>query len=102
MWGLVGAASATVLAAFVAAAASFGLGFANFEVRWPYGHFARIAVATLAMLIVLHFRAGGETYAGLVLHVATGAAVYLTALALLYMPELSAFARLSRVSRTDP
>jgi hypothetical protein len=44
-------------------------------------------------MVFLHFRSSGATYLGLLLEVAGGAAVYFAALAVLYMPELSAFAR---------
>jgi O-antigen/teichoic acid export membrane protein len=102
MWGLVGAALASAVATGIAAVVSFGVGFSYFDARWPYAHFCRIGLATTAMMVVLHFPTPGESYAGLVFHVASGAAVYLTALALLYTPELFALARRPRFSRSEP
>jgi O-antigen/teichoic acid export membrane protein len=100
-WGLTGAAYASLVATFVAAAVSFGVGFAYFQARWPYGHFVRIALATAAMMVFLHFRSSGVGYLGLALEVAGGAAVYFTVLAVLYAGELSAIARRPGLNRSQ-
>jgi hypothetical protein len=87
-WGLAGAAGATVLAATAAAATSFSIGFSLFGLTLPFAHLARIAVATVAMAALLReFPEAGNTVM-LAAHIAAGAAVYLTILALLYAPSL--------------
>jgi O-antigen/teichoic acid export membrane protein len=87
-WGLVGAAGATVLAATAAAAVSFSIGFAKFGLTLPLAHLLRIAAAATAMGMLLGGMPEGHSALALALHVATGAATYLAALALLYAPTL--------------
>ncbi|MDI4234924.1 oligosaccharide flippase family protein [Bradyrhizobium sp. Arg237L] len=87
-WGLAGAAGATVLAATAAAATSFSIGFSLFGLTLPFAHLARIAVATVAMAALLREFPEAENAIKLAAHIAAGAAVYLTMLALLYTPSL--------------
>jgi O-antigen/teichoic acid export membrane protein len=87
-WGLGGAVIASTVAASVAAAISFGVGVGFFGFRLPIGHLARIALATLAMVLVLHAVAKSGTAVSLVVHVSLGAAVYCLVLAACYAPTL--------------
>ncbi|WP_454625472.1 lipopolysaccharide biosynthesis protein [Bradyrhizobium cenepequi] len=87
-WGLAGAAGATVLAATAAAATSFSIGFSLFGLTLPFAHLARIAVATVAMAALLRVFPEAGNSVMLAGHIAAGAAVYLTMLALLYAPSL--------------
>jgi len=87
-WGLVGAAGATALAALAAAIVSFSIGFSKFGLTLPLAHLARIALATMAMAGLLSRMPEAATFITLALHIATGAAVYLAMLAVLYAPSL--------------
>lgn len=87
-WGPIGGAAASVIAATVAAAASFAAGLSIFKLRLPLAHLVRIAAATAAMMAVLHFLKGNETWVALAVHVAVGAAVYVIVLIALYGPTL--------------
>lgn len=87
-WGIVGGAIATVVAASAAAAASFAMGFSQFGLTLPLGHLVRIAIATIAMGMTLRFMPEATGYTTLAAHIATGAAVYVACLALLYAPSV--------------
>jgi len=87
-WGAVGGAIASVVASTIAAAVSFSLGFSIFGLRPPLTHLVRIAAATALMMAVLAWTPQSVTPIGLALDIALGAAVYLTALAVLYAPKL--------------
>ncbi len=87
-WGLAGVAGATAVAAFVAAIASFAIGFSRFGLSLPVGHLVRIALATIAMAALLRIFPDARTIPVLAAHVAAGAATYFAALALLYAPSL--------------
>jgi O-antigen/teichoic acid export membrane protein len=87
-WGLVGAASATVVAALAAAIVSFAIGFLKLDLTLPFGHLGRIALATMAMAALLSKLPEAPTSLGLAMHIASGAAVYVVVLALLYAPWL--------------
>jgi O-antigen/teichoic acid export membrane protein len=88
LWGLVGAAAASVAAAFVAAAVSFALALVRFRLQIPWAHFARIAVASAAMAGGLILMPQVHHVAFLILYVGLGVAIYLASLALLYAPWL--------------
>jgi hypothetical protein len=85
---LPGAAGATVLAALAAATVSFSIGFYKLDLTLPVAHLARIAIATVAMAAVLHKMREATTFVALTLHIASGVAVYVVALVLLYAPSL--------------
>lgn len=88
IWGLVGAAAATVISAIAAALVSFALGFTRFGLTLPWSHLARIAFATLAMAMLLTRIPEAKSYTMLAAHIAAGAALYVVALAVLYGPTL--------------
>ncbi len=88
IWGLVGAAAATVISAIAAALVSFALGFTRFGLTLPWAHLARIAIATLAMAMLLTRMPEAKSYTMLAAHIAAGAALYVVALAVLYGPTL--------------
>ena len=88
LWGVVGAAAATVSSAIAAAAVSFAFGFTRFGLTLPWANIARIAIATLAMAMLLTRLPEATSYAVLAAHVASGAAIYLGVLAVLYGPTL--------------
>jgi hypothetical protein len=98
-WGLVGAAGATVLAATAAATVSFSIGFVKFGLTLPIGHLLRIAAATIAMAAVLDRMPEARSFVVLAIHIATGAAIYIAFLALLYARTLT---RLLRSRATKP
>ncbi|HZP76066.1 MAG TPA: lipopolysaccharide biosynthesis protein [Pseudolabrys sp.] len=95
LWGLVGAAAATVAATIVAAVVSFSIGWKEFSLQLPWAHLARIGFATMAMTVVLQLiaRAGGG-YLDLALNVLAGALTYFATLAALYAPKLVDYLRL--------
>jgi O-antigen/teichoic acid export membrane protein len=88
LWGLVGAAAASVAAALVAALVSFALGLVKFRLRAPWAHLARIALAAAAMGGGLMMLPHAHNVGFLIAYIALGAAIYLAALALLYFPWL--------------
>ena len=88
LWGLVGAATATVISAIAAALVSFAFGFTRFGLTLPWAHLARIALATLAMAMLLMRLPEATSYLMLAAHIAAGAALYVVALAILYAPTL--------------
>lgn len=88
LWGLVGAAAATVISAVAAASVSFALGFSRFGLTLPWAHLARIAIGTLAMALLLTHLPEARSYATLAAHIVTGAALYVIVLAVLYAPTL--------------
>lgn len=88
LWGLVGAAAATVISAIAAASVSFAFGFTRFGLTLPWAHLARIAIATLAMAMLLTRLPEATSYAVLAAHIASGAAIYVVVLAILYGPTL--------------
>lgn len=87
-WGLAGVAGATVVAAFLAATASFAIGFSRFGLSLPVGHLVRVALANIAMAALLRTFPEARTTSVMAAHVAAGAATYFAALALLYAPFL--------------
>lgn len=94
MWGLTGAAIAGVAASAVAAAVSFSIGLSSFDLRLPWGHLARIALATGAMTLGLHWLAQPGHYVTVALHIGAGAAIYAVALAVVYASAVIDYARL--------
>jgi O-antigen/teichoic acid export membrane protein len=89
LWGVVGGAIATVVAAALAATTSFAIGFRAFGLKLPIGHLLRILLATTAMAAGLQLAPRATTYIMLAVHIAFGVALYLIALAILYAPMLS-------------
>jgi O-antigen/teichoic acid export membrane protein len=100
LWGVVGGAIATVIAAAAAAATSFTIGFRAFGLTLPGSHLLRILLATTAMAVGLHLIPGATTYVMLAAHIAFGVAIYGTVLALMYAPMLSRTLR-HRLSQSD-
>ena len=88
LWGLVGAAIASVAAALIAALVSFMLGFVRFQLQVPWTHLLRIALASAAMGASLMMLPRAHNIALLIAYVALGVAIYLLGLALLYLPWL--------------
>ncbi len=88
LWGLVGAAIASVAAALIAALVSFTLGFVRFQLQVPWAHLLRIALASAAMGMSLMMLPRAHGIALLIAYVALGVAIYLLGLALLYLPWL--------------
>jgi O-antigen/teichoic acid export membrane protein len=88
LWGLVGAAGASVAAAIIAALVSFALGLVRFHLQVPWIHATRIALAAVAMGAALSQLPQARNIAMLVGSVAFGAAVYVLVLALLSLPWL--------------
>jgi O-antigen/teichoic acid export membrane protein len=88
LWGLVGAATATVISAIAAASVSFAFGFTRFGLTLPWAHLARIALATLAMALLLARLPEARSYTMLAAHIAAGAALYVATIAILYAPTL--------------
>jgi O-antigen/teichoic acid export membrane protein len=93
-WGLVGAAGATVVAAFAAAIVSFAIAFAKFGLTLPLNHLAPIALATTAMTALLSNVPEAPSLIILAGHIAAGAAVYVALLVLLYASSLLRMFRL--------
>jgi Na+-driven multidrug efflux pump len=92
-WGLVGAAGATVLAALAATTVSFVIGFSQFGLTLPFRHLVRIGLATLVMAALLGQMPEASSLLVLAAHIAAGATVYITALAMEYAPLLRTFLR---------
>jgi O-antigen/teichoic acid export membrane protein len=93
-WGLVGAASATVVAAVAAAAVSFAIAVARFGLTLPLNHLAPVALATTAMAALLGNLPEASSLVTLAAHVAAGAVVYIALLVLLYAGPLLRMFRL--------
>jgi O-antigen/teichoic acid export membrane protein len=93
-YGLIGGASATVLAALAAAIVSFTIGFSRFGLTLPLNHLVPIALATTAMAALLNHFPEASSYLALAGHIAAGAAVYIALLALLYATSLLRMFRL--------
>ncbi len=93
IWGVVGGAIATVIAATAAAAASFTIGFRTFGLKLPFSHLLRILPAVAAMAAGLRLVPEATTYVGLATHIILGAAIYLIVLTVLYAPTLSRMLR---------
>jgi O-antigen/teichoic acid export membrane protein len=88
LWGLVGAAAASVAAAVIAALVSFALGLVRFHLQVPWLHATRIAFAAAAMGAALSLLPPAENIGMLIGSIAIGAAVYGLTLALLSLPWL--------------
>ena len=93
-WGLVGAASATVVAALAAAAVSFAIAVARFGLTLPLNHLAPVALATAAMAALLGNLPEASSLVTLAAHIAAGAIVYIAFLVLLYAGSLLRMFRL--------
>lgn len=88
IWGMVGAAIASIVAAGAAAAVSIGMGLRLFRLQIPVLHMIRIAIACAAMALLLHKLPSATGVLLLLLHIAAGAAVYCLVLTLTYAPWL--------------
>jgi hypothetical protein len=93
-WGLVGAASATVVAALAAAAVSFAIAVVKFGLTLPLNHLAPVALATTAMAFLLGYLPEASSLVILAAHIAAGAVAYITLLVLLYAGPLLRMFRL--------
>ncbi|MEA2917912.1 MAG: hypothetical protein QOJ15_9993 [Bradyrhizobium sp.] len=100
-WGLVGAAGATVVAAFAAAIVSFAIAFSKFGLTLPLNHLVPIALATTAMAALLSHFPQAPSLIFLAGHIAAGAAVYVALLVLLYASSLLRMFRL-RQQQSEP
>jgi O-antigen/teichoic acid export membrane protein len=100
-WGLVGAAGATVAAAFAAAIVSFAIAFCKFGLTLPLNHLVPIALATTAMAALLSHFPQAPSLSFLAGHIAAGAAVYVTLLVLIYASSLLRMFRL-RQQQSEP
>lgn len=93
MWGITGAAIASIAAAVLAATVSIGLGLSLFRLQIPVLHSIRIMLACAAMGLLLSKLPEAATTTLLLLHIAAGVATYCIALALTYSPWLLQHAR---------
>jgi O-antigen/teichoic acid export membrane protein len=100
-WGLVGAAGATVVAAFAAAIVSFAIAFSKFGLTLPLNHLVPVALATTAMAALLSNLPAAPSLIFLAGHIAAGAAVYVALLLLLYASSLLRMFRL-RQQQSEP
>jgi O-antigen/teichoic acid export membrane protein len=89
-WGLLGSVMANVAATAIAAVASFAAAIVVFRLPLPLLHLAKIVVAAGMMAAVLFELPERATPLALVLHIALGAAIYATVLAMLYAQALAA------------
>jgi O-antigen/teichoic acid export membrane protein len=94
IWGIVGGAIASLGGTLAAAVVSFALGLTRCGMRIPFGHLARITLATLAMIAALYLLPKTASVPVLVFHVLIGAAVYAVLLTSLYGPVLMGALRL--------
>jgi O-antigen/teichoic acid export membrane protein len=88
LWGLVGAAIASVAAATVAAVVSFALGFIRFDLQVPWAHIVRIALASTAMGAALTLLPTAQSIPFLLGYVGLGVTAFTASLALLSLPWL--------------
>jgi O-antigen/teichoic acid export membrane protein len=95
-WGLVGAAGATVVAAFAAAIVSFTIGYTKFGLTLPLNHMVPVALATAAMAALLSNLPEATSLIVLSGHIAAGATAYVTVLVALYAMSLLRMFRLRR------
>jgi O-antigen/teichoic acid export membrane protein len=95
-WGLVGAAGATVVAAFAAAIVSFTIGYGKFGLTLPLNHMVPVALATAAMAALLGNLPEATSFIVLSGHIAAGATTYVTVLVVLYAAPLLRMFRLRR------
>jgi O-antigen/teichoic acid export membrane protein len=93
-WGLRGGADATVIAALVAAMASFAIAFSRFGLTLPLEHLAPLATATAIMAAIINIFPEAPSLVVLATHVALGGVVYVTALGVFYAPSLLRMFRL--------
>ena len=75
-WGLLGGVFANAVAALVAAILSFSLGIMVFGLRPPMVHLGKVALATLAMMMMLYTLPKYATAWVLVIHIGLGGAIY--------------------------
>jgi O-antigen/teichoic acid export membrane protein len=75
-WGLLGGVLANAVAALVAATLSFSLSIMAFGLRPPMAHLAKVALATLAMMLTLYTLPKYDTAWALVMHIGLGGAIY--------------------------
>jgi O-antigen/teichoic acid export membrane protein len=88
LWGLVGAAAASVGAGTLAAMVSFAMGLMKFRLQIPWLHLLRIVLAAGAMAAALFLLPQACHIAVLLGYIAFGAAIYLAVLGVLYGPRL--------------
>lgn len=93
MWGITGAAIASIAAATLAAAVSIGIGLRLFRLQIPVLHSLRIVLACAAMGLALSKLPEAANTSLLLLHIAAGMATYCLALMLTYAPWLLQRAR---------
>jgi O-antigen/teichoic acid export membrane protein len=87
-WGLSGAAGAPVLAALVAAIASFMIAFSRFGLTLPLEHLVPLVTATAVMAALLKMLPEALSMLALTGHVLLGGTIYLGALGVFYAPSL--------------
>lgn len=93
-WQLDGAAAATVVAAAVAAIASFAIAYSRFGLTLPLEHVAPAVSATAIMAALLDILPEAPSLIILVGHIILGASIYVAAIGVFYMPSLLKMFRL--------
>jgi O-antigen/teichoic acid export membrane protein len=87
-WELTGAAGATVVAALVAAIASFAIAFSRFGLTLPLEHIVPLVAATAIMAVLLKMLPEASSIFALTTHIVLGGTTYVVALSALYLPSL--------------
>jgi len=88
LWGILGAAVASVAATLTAAILSFSIGFVRFRLIVPFVHLIRISIAAMVMAAALTVITPARDLLSLILHIALGGCIYAAVLALCYAPWL--------------
>jgi hypothetical protein len=83
-----------VLAALIAALASFAMAFSRFGLTLPLEHLAPLATATAIMAEIINILPEASSLVVLAAHVVSGAAVYVAVLGVFYAPSLLRMYRL--------
>ena len=93
-WQLDGAAAATVVAAAVAAIASFAIAYSRFGLALPLEHLLPVISATAIMAALLNILPEASSLIFLVGHIMLGASIYVAAIGAFYAPALLKMFRL--------
>jgi O-antigen/teichoic acid export membrane protein len=101
LWGLLGAAIASVAAAAIAALVSFALALVRFHLQVPWAHIARIGLASTVMGAALTLLPIAHNIPLLVGYVGIGVAVFAMSLALFSLPWLMRVRASRRLSAAE-
>jgi len=101
LWGLSGAAIASVVAAAIAALVSFVLALVRFHLQVPWAHIARIGLASAVMGAALTLLPTARNIPLLVGYVGLGITVFVVSLALLSLPWLMRVRASRRLSAAE-